>query len=678
MVKRGQAAAFIIIGLIILITVAGIIAVKKGILSDLFKKIAGERRLVPQQIKPVQSYLDSCVTRLTEEGSSIMAFQGGYINPPKEAIPTTPFTPLESSLEIIPNSGFRTAVWFREKGNAVQETKVPTITDMEEDLGNYVEANFPACINNLTAFSNEGYNFYADGIPKADVQISKSKISTKLEFPVNVKILDTNFTLKDHIGEVDSNLGKLYTMATEILSKENEHYFLEQKTIDMLVAYNDEVPFAGTDFSCTEKVWLKTNVEHSLKNILFENMAVMHVKDTNYELNNEQFKYLEFEALDTEDDEVTANFMYIPDWPTVIEINPSEGNVLRSDQISKKTGGQAAAIISSFLCLNTYRFVYDIKYPVLIALTDENGLTFQFATQVIIDNNQPRENRLTTLDLSDSTSQICQYPQRQVKIYTTAVDKNEDLVPLKDVSLSFKCFPASCPLGTSKLDSDGEPVFDAVVPLCLNGVIEGTKEGYKQVFKTFFSSNDPNAEPVAVVALEPLYKKKIKILIIDKETGVAREPYSTEQVHFNFIHKQATYQTTYAYPGEEDTIELLPGEYTIDSYLLRNSSTYKITLPKEVIESCVDTRDFGLFGFFKTKQVCQSTETEPIEFDTVLTGGAANVEHEFSREGLAGEGILTLYVLSSPIPGKLEDLQRTQIEIETNKDDPLFRAPELE
>ena len=62
----------------------------------------------------------------------------------------------------------------------------------------------------------------------------------------------------------------------------------------------------------------------------------------------------------------------------------------------------------------------------------------------------------------------------------------------------------------------------------------------------------------------------------------------------------------------------------------------------------------------------------------VLTGGAANVEYEFSREGLAGEGMLTLYVLSSPIPGKLEDLQRTQIEIETNKDDPLFRFPELE
>ena len=101
-------------------------------------------------------------------------------------------------------------------------------------------------------------------------------------------------------------------------------------------------------------------------------------------------------------------------------------------------------------------------------------------------------------------------------------------------------------------------------------------------------------------------------------------------------------------------------------------------MPKQTIESCIDTRDYGLLGFFKTKQVCSSAETEPMEFDTILTGGATGVEHTFIKEELANDNQLNLYILASPIPGSLEELERTQIEVETNKDHPLFKYPEIE
>ncbi len=674
--KRGQAAAFIIIGLIVLIVIIGFIAVKKGILKDLFEKLTTERKTVPQQIRPLQDFLDSCVTQTTKEGIQLLSQQGGYITLPKDIIPTTPFTPLSSSLEIFPNSDFKTSVWFRERGNGIQESNIPTKKQIEDQLSSYITINFPKCLNNMTEFSDQYEINFEDEI-KAETTISNSKVSARVKFPINVNILDTEFTLSEHGQDIESNLGKLYTMAKEIAEKENKDLFLEQKTIDMLVAYNDEVPFAGTDFSCTEKVWFKNQIEMKLKNIIFENVGVMHIKGTNYELNNEKLEYLEFNALETKDKDITINLMYIPDWPTLIDIQPSEGNILRSDSISKKTGSSAATVISSFLCLNTYRFVYDVKYPVLITLTDREGLMFQFATEVIIDNNQPRENKLETLSLPDTASPICQYPQREVTIYTAAIDENEELKPLNDVSLSFKCFPASCPLGNSELNPDGEPVLTTFVPLCFNGVVEGAKEGFKQVQKTFFSSNDENIPPEVVVMLEPLYKKEVNVFVIDKETGEVREPYSTEQINFQFINIQTNHQPAFIYPSEENTIELVPGDYIVNSYLLRNSSTYKITLPKEKIENCIDSRDLGLLGFFKTNRVCQTIETEPMEFETVLTGGAANVESTFTRQELASDLPLNLYVLSSPIPGNQEDLQRIQIEVETNKDHPLFRYPEI-
>ena len=675
--KRGQAAVFIIIGLIVLIVAISLIIIKRDVLTDLFERISTERTTIPQQVRPLQDSLDSCVTQITKDAVITIGLQGGYINLKEDSIPNTEFTPLGNNLEIIPGSDFKTAVWFRERGNGIQELNVPTKTDIENEIENYLLENFGSCVFNLTNYEEKGYLISASGIPKPSVEFGDGKISAIVNFPINVKISDTNFTLSQHRADIDSGLGKLYNMAKQILTKENENYFLESKTIDTLVAYDPEVPFSGTDLSCRENVWLKSDVERKLKNILFENVAAMHIKGTNYKLNDEKLKYLEFDALENKDSSVTVNLMYIPNWPTVVEITPSEGNILRSDLISKNAGGPISTIMSSFFCLNQHRFVYDIKYPVLISLIDNNGFIFQFATEVIIDNNRPRENRKEILDLPDSESPICRYPQQDVKIVTGFVNQEGTFIQLENVSLNFKCFPASCSLESSKLNKDGSAVTDAKVPLCFNGIIEGFKEGYKQVQKTIYSSNDKNTPDVAIVELEPLHNKKVNVFVVEKNTGKIREPYSTEQINFQFAHKEANYQTTYIYPSEDNQIQLLAGTYSMNSYILRNSSTYKISIPKEKIETCIDSRDFGLFGFFNKKQVCQTTETDEMEFDTILTGGATNFEHEFKREELSNDKPLNLYVLSSNIPSNLDELQRIQIEIDSNKDNPLFREPEI-
>ncbi len=672
MLKRGQAAAFIIIGLVILAVLIGFMAIKKGSLSDLFSGITSERVNVPQQVKGIQNFLDSCVTGITNEGITQIGLQGGYVDLKDDDI-TTPFTPLGKSLEIIPDSNFKTAVWFRESGNGIQELNVPSTNDIEDELKKHVENEFSTCIFNLTSFEKEGYLFSADGVPKADVTLADSRVSVIVNFPINIKIGDTNFTLTQHSANIDSGLGKLFNVAKEIMQRENQDYFLENKTIDTLVAYDPEVPFTGTDLSCSEKTWLKSDVEMRLKNILFENVAAMKVKNTNYK-SNERFKYLEFDALNNKEN-VDVNFMYIPNWPTLVEINPSEGGILKSDLISKKAGGDISGIVSSFFCLNHHRFVYDIKYPVLITIRDDKGLVFQYATEVIIDNNEPRLNRREILDLPDPESKICKYPQKDVSVFTGFINENNDLVPLDNVNLNFKCFPASCPVGISSFNSDGNAVLNAKVPLCFNGVLQGSKEGYKQVQKTLFSSNE-DVPGMVLVQLEKLYKKKVNLHVIEKITGKEREPYESEQINFQFIREDTEDQVNFIYPDQNE-IELLPGKYKVNSYLLRNSSSFKITIPKEKIDTCVDTKDLGLFEFFAGKKACNSFETEAMEFDTVLTGGAVGVEHEFTRQQLGNEDPLNLYILSSDIPSNIDDLQKIQIGLETNKEHPLFKEPSI-
>ncbi|HLC86423.1 MAG TPA: hypothetical protein VJG30_04000 [Candidatus Nanoarchaeia archaeon] len=671
MKKRGQATAFVILGIIIIIIVVGIVAVKQGFFKSLFEKITKERQLVPLQIAPVQDSLNTCVHNLGQQAIQTVAFQGGYLDLPTDDVPSTEFSPLSSTLEIIPGSDFRTSVWFRERGNGLQEINVPSKQQVEKQISSYVDRNFASCINNLTSFEEKGYEITLSPFPLTQSGISDKKVDISVRYPVKVKIQDADFNLVEHKASVGSSFGELFDMAREIFDAENTGYFLENQTINMLVAYNEEVPFSGTDFSCNEKIWYKSDVSRRLKNIIYENVAAVSVKDTNVELINKKLKYMEFNALKSSRKDVTASLSYIPNWPTLIEINPSEEDILRSDQVTKKTGGFASSFLSSIFCLNSYRFVYDIKYPVLVTLRSPDGLIFQFATQVIVDNNQPRINRLTSLDVPDPSTQLCQYPQKPVKVFTGTVDDSENTVPLKEVSLSFKCFPASCPLGVSSAES--EPSLKAALPLCYNGIIEGKKEGYF-AGKTLYSSNDPNTPPEALVVLEPLYKKKVNVFVIDKDTGEFRDPYDSEQVSFQFIHKLATYNSNFNYP-ENNEVNLLIGDYKVNSFVVRNS-TWKIILDKEEVETCVDTRSPGLLGLFKTTKKCFSTETEPLELDYVLTGGA-NFEVSFDRSQLSSDEPLNLYILSSPMPSSIEGLQRIQLEVETNNDHQLFKYPNV-
>ncbi len=628
-------------------------------------------KLKPVEIKSLQTFLDSCVEQVSKDGINIIGLQGGYVNLPEDEMPTSPFTPLQANLEIIPGSDLKVPLWFRERGNGVQQLNVPSKSDIEKELNNYVNKRFVLCLNNLSSFAEQGFVMEADAIPDTKSKIWDDKVIVTVEYPIRVSKEATEFNLEKYSASVDSKLGELYEAAKEIITKENQDTFLENRTIAALIAYDPEVPFSGVDLSCSEKTWFKPEVIAKLKNILFENTAAITVKGTNAKT-KDSLKYLQFDALENSRNNIDINFMYIPNWPTVVEINPSEGNILRNNPIGKRSGGGVQAIVSSFVCIGDHRFVYDIKYPVLVTIRDSSGLIFQFATEVIIDNNKPRVNRQEILDLPDVDNEICKYPQRDLIIGTGTFSDNSELKSLSDVDLSFKCFPANCDLGTSRSDQKGRPVLITKVPLCVNGVVEGRKENYFPG-KAFFSSNEEEDNQV-LITLEPKYKKKVKVFVIDKETGDVREPYDTEQIGFQFIHKTLTFTTSYNYPEDEE-VELLVGDYKINSYLIRNS-TWPITTKKETIENCIDTRAAGLMSFFKKETHCEKMEIEPMELDYAMTGGAI-FENTFERRELASDGELNLYILSDPVPSDLDAMQRVQLALEINSEHPLFRYPEV-
>lgn len=661
MTKRGQITTIIIIVIVAIILIVTMYSFRDVILAKIFD-IQYERQIkVPPQIEPIREFMSLCINEIASDGVDLIGQQGGYIDLPFESLPTSSYTPFSSALEIFPHSGIKTAFWFYERPNGIKKTNIPTISSMENELKDYINLNLKTCINNLTYYANQGFIIDIKRNPETELELLNNVVNIKVNYPLDITLKDLSFSLENHLTKVNSNLKQLYETSIEIIDKENNDNFFEEKTLDMMVAY-DEIPFSGVDLSCAPKIWYKPEVIENIKDVIAKNLIHMRLKGT-----TEIDKYYEFDVIPPP--EITANFMYAKNWPMVVEITPSDGDTMRGNQVSKKTSDITMSVLSSFVCLQDYHFVYDIKYPVLISLTDKNGYVFQFATEIIIDNNQPKENPIAQLVLPEATSPLCDFPENEVTVTTLTLDDDGTLIPLDNVDVVLKCFPAVCNSGTTNIRGS-EAVLTTTFPPCLNGVLEGRKQGYYPG-KEIVNTNEEQEQMIPLI-LEPLYKKDIILKIIDKKSGEIRDPYESEQVSILFTHKETGYGTSYVYPSEEP-IELLVGDYEIQSYVI-GSATWPITFPKKTIKKCVDVRKEGILAFFqKGEEKCFETVIPETKMDMALKGGVI-FDYQFSRNDLTIPDMV-FYTMAEPIPSSLNDMALLQQALPENKNHPNFKYP---
>ena len=80
--KKGQVTIFIIVGIIILFTFAGILYFTKTTVKETVSA-EGEHIIatVPQEFKPITDYTEGCLNQIGKRGLQLLGQQGGYIYP---------------------------------------------------------------------------------------------------------------------------------------------------------------------------------------------------------------------------------------------------------------------------------------------------------------------------------------------------------------------------------------------------------------------------------------------------------------------------------------------------------------------------------------------------------------------------------------------------------------------
>lgn len=662
--RRGQVTIFIVLGIIIVAIIGTTIYYKDDIINSLKKQGILKQTNLPDEVQKIYDYTESCVAQTTIDGANILGSQGGYITMPINSIPITQDNPFSNKLIVLSSADMETPYWFYQTSNGLFKSQIPTIDDMESQLNVYVKENIRKCLLNLTSFDEAEITY---SIVDVKTEINDESLLVDAYIPMNVIYKEDEFTFNQFKLQLDIPLGNLYKISKEIIDLENRRYFLEEKTVDILSVY-EEIPLSGTDFDCTQKVWTKQEVTTNLQDIISYNIPLIKIKNTDYSPIEKYNGYFEVDAFSENYENVNVNFMFSKKWPFYLDVSPSENDILKPDSIIKSTG--ALSYLNQFLCLSNYHFIYDVKYPVLIMTTDPTalngqGYSFQFATLVIIDNNQPRENLKGKISYETEQVDICKEANTEMTIYTSTYKQGQN-IPLDDVSINFKCLSSSCDIGKT---STADGVLKEKFPQCINSVITAEKTGYYRAKDTVST----NKETTVLLNLDPIYELDYKIYVVDGERF--RDPDQYEKVLFEFNNEEKGYQTSIVYPTSGDKIKLIPGTYKVKSSIIAKVP-WPITISGKEVESCVDAPQ-GILGIFGVNQEkCTTIVTPDITLQEAVVGGS-NFNFEIEQSTIENSKMIELYVLYSGIPKTTDDITNIYEEIEQNSLDSKFIYPIL-
>ncbi len=605
--KSGQVTFFVIIGLVAITTILIGFYARDYVVKTILGRELDENIVVPERIKPVQNFVLSCLRESGEKAIKLIGQQGGYTTIPRDPYGLTQLNLISNALTIYGNN--KIAYWFYEQPNKVQIKQIPTEEDINEEISAFIEEDIITCLNNFRDF-NEYEIIQGDLI--ANTALNEDEISVSIDFPIKIKIQDFEFKINKFSQTINSPLLSLYESAVEIFDNLNSDNTLEHKTLTMLSVY-EEIPFSGTTDDCIAPIWTLDKVKEDLKKIIFNNIQALKIKGTNYELSENENSYFEIDPY-LDDKDLQVNFLYSENWPIEMDVNPRDGNLLKAQSVTSKLG-PLRGLAEGFACISTYHFIYDIKYPVLIIL-NKDGYTFQFATQVVIDNNEPRKQTIFANSIEGFDSRICDARKQELTVFTKDINNR----PLDDVNIEYKCVSKICDIGKTGLNNLNDAVLTEKYPQCLNGAIIGTKEGYHSSKITASTLE----RATTTLFLEPYRELNVDALIARAGSGKINE---NEEVYIQISEADKDHYETILYP-EQTKIKLITGNYKAIVYLISDFPE-GLNLEEKKIETCFDVPKEGVFSaiFQQTERKCVKTTIPGTTVDKIISGYS---EFEFS------------------------------------------------
>jgi hypothetical protein len=612
--KKGQVTIFIILAIVLVVGVVIFFVYRDSIISE----------SIPVSIEPAYASFLSCLEEYTLTGIDVLESQGGYIVLP-DFEQGSEYMPFSSQLNFLGNP---IPYWYYVSGNNIQKEQVPSKNEMENQLEEFINKKINGCV--FDYYYEQGFEISL-GQSDTNVVVRENEVEIDLNMDLNINKEEDSALIRNHKIVVKSKLGTLYDSAKKIYEYEQDNLFLENYAVDTLRLY---APVDGVELTCSPLTWEANKIFDELQEAIEVNTLSLKLKGGDYSLRNEENKYfiIDFSV------DADVRFINSKEWVNSFEVAPSEESILLANPV----GNQPGLGILGF-CYIPYHFVYNIKYPVLVQLSNGEE-TFQFPVAVVVQNNKPRK----TLDVSAvemESSGLCNNKNTLVEV--NVYDSKLNLV---DADISYECFGEVCNIGKTEQGN-----LEEEFPQCANGYILVKAEGFEKI-KYMYSTTGPGSIDII---LDKFYEKEIELKLDGNN-------YQGNAM-INFISDEAS--KTIIYP-EQKTLKLREGQYEIQVYIYKDSD---LKLEETIYEQCVEVPQTGfgsLLGLTQNK--CFDVKIPSQVISNVLAGGGNKNYYVLGSE-LETSNVIEINVGSLDLPKTIEELQDNYLLVEDKELEVYFR-----
>jgi hypothetical protein len=530
--KRGQVTVFIIIGIVILFTFAGIMYfnqtfTKESILASADPIISD----LPQTFQPIATYTEGCLNQIGKKGLLILGEQGGYIYPDLIG-KYSAVNPTDSDgINLEP---LKVPYWhYNVNDNPALDFHFSSLKpdlyysddeemSIEAQLSRYVKENLKECLDDYAPFSSQGINVeFVSAEVNIKATVGEETVNFLLNMPLKLAKGEAEQDVEEFYVKIPIRLKHYYEVASEIAAAETDYNYLERQGLDLIATYSgmefDNLPpTEEMTFDAIPGVfWSEQDVEGKFKGMLVSNIPMLRYFGSEnfyrYEYEPDPSKVVDLRnlfqknydnmiiPLDTAQG-LNINFDYFA-WPIYFDLNDKGGRI--------EPSSNTLNFFKLNFYMNHYYVTYDASYPVLVTLSDDSalmgeGYNFVFALESNIRNNQivEEDDILYPPIASSEQSMACDEDKKGTGIIKSVVVDSYSRDPLSFVQLGFSIpESADCILG----QTDGNGEFSEEYPAVYGGVSVYTKEDYLTNFypiDTYTLKDQPGIIGYAVAGLD--------------------------------------------------------------------------------------------------------------------------------------------------------------------------------
>ncbi|KYK26167.1 hypothetical protein AYK26_00940 [Euryarchaeota archaeon SM23-78] len=527
--RKAQITLFVILALVILIA---FLILYFAVFRRLSIEDGSEVEEVPEEFKVVSSYVEACIHDVGIKALKEMGMHGGYIDPlDSELTPVllryNPSAP--TSYELTSLTGDEDGLvpyYLHVPGksdylNYRLGSFAPTIQSMEYQLSVYMSRELPKCTRGFKELEKQ-YDVDADDDNiKTTTYIKDDKIEFYVNYELNLTKENVKARIKQHHNIVRFPFKKYYELALNMMGAELISQFLESFTLSLISYYSGldsnmlppMIDYTNVPYVIT---WSNIKVWTDFSGLLRSYTPTLQVVGTKgYEPITVQgddveasfYKSLSMEIFNESLPNIAITFFY-PDNTLSMRVQPSKGDRIKPN-IEVQEGNQYIPKRE----FNTYKFYYDVAYPVIVEIrgyeptTDIPEYSFLFALESNLIENKgvlawnlglgtvdwdysyinttftfPEDsihdadgNPINLKPRSTTKSLFCdEATWLSGEVSLRATDAKHK-APLEGVSVSYGCGDYDeCWAGIT--DTAGE--WKGKLPICQGGYLALSKEGY--------------------------------------------------------------------------------------------------------------------------------------------------------------------------------------------------------